>query len=333
MKLNKRNRKIAFSFLSILIILILALFYTVNSDNNRNKKTIRFVTHNSFVFTPKLLADFERKSGYKVQLISLGDVGVMVNKLILTKSNPIGDLVFGLDNTYLPIAKENGIIQDSAIPTDSGEVCFNFDKNWFTHHHISPPKDLNALTKPDYRNLTVIENPNTSSTGLAFLAATVEKYSAANWPKYWRALQANGVKVVNDWESAYYTDFSGSSGKGNYPIVLSYDTSPADEIRAKGKSQDGNLLDGCFKQTEYVALLTGSKNITGAQVLEKYLLSSEFQSSFPSTMYMFPINPKITLPQSWRKAVVRPTKTYGDTLPISQQENSWLTTWNEIFHG
>jgi thiamine transport system substrate-binding protein len=327
--LSSRNQKIILSIAVILALLVISIYYKV--IQNKDTGEIRLVTHNAFVFEPSLLKSFEAESGDKVKLIQIGDVGTLTNKLILTKNDPLGDLVFGLDNTFGPIAQKAGLLQSKLIPTDSGEVCFNYDLNYFSTHKINPPKDLSDLTSSRFKNLIVIENPNTSSTGLSLLAATEGKFSSSEWKGFWTGLKANGVKIDNDWEKAYYSDFSGSSGKGNYPIVLSYDSSPADEIRSNGKSQTQNLLDGCFKQTEYISILKGAKNIVGADKLIKFILSPNFQKSFPTTMYMFPINSNIPLPKEWNMAVTRPAQTYGDTLPIARLENKWLYSWNQIF--
>jgi thiamine transport system substrate-binding protein len=190
---------------------------------------------------------------------------------------------------------------------------------------------VNDLTKPAYKNLTVVENPNTSSTGLAFLAATVDKFGASGWQGYWKSLKTNGVKVDDGWESSYYTDFSGSSGKGNYPIVLSYGTSPADEVRASGETQTANILDGCFRQTEYVGVLKNAKNSVGAKAIVNFLLSPAFQKSFPPSMYMYPVAKGTPIPASWSKYTQQPAKTNGDHLDFNANRKDWLSAWSAIF--
>ncbi len=329
-KLNPRNRLYLILIFLLIVILTSVAFLSVNKINSKNNK-IRLVTHNAFVFEPKLLRLFESRTGYKIELIQIGDVGTMVNKLMLTKNDPIGDVVFGLDNTYLPIAQKNQIIFGIPTATDSGEVCINYDKNWFQEHKINPPTNLEDLTSPKYRHLLVIENPNTSSTGLAFLAATEGKYQNGDWINFWNALKSNQIKIDNDWEKAYYTDFSGSSGKGAYPLVLSYNTSIADEIDSKGNPRTGNLLDGCFRQTEYIAPLKNGKNPKGSKSLIEFILSKDFQSTFPTQMYMFPVNKNASLPKNWQNVIVRPKSTYGDNLPIIAEESKWISAWNKIF--
>ncbi len=265
-----------------------------------------------------------------MKLIQAGDVGTLTNRLILSKKAPFADAVFGIDNTFSTLANQNNIIDGKLVPTDFGDVCFNYDKLWFAAHKIPAPTSISQLTEPQYKGLSVVENPNLGSTGLSFLAATVGKFGSS-WPSYWQALKANGVKIDNGWESAYYTDFSGSSGKGSFPIVLSYATSPADEVRSNGQSQTSSILDGCFAQTEYVGVLKNAKNPSGAKAVIKYLLEPKFQKSFPSTMYMFPIVGTTPIPSDWSKFAQIAPKTYGDHLDFSANRKSWLAKWNAIF--
>ena len=86
-----------------------------------------------------------------------------------------------------------------------------------------------AHRRPQYRDLLVVENPATSSPGLAFLLATVAEFGEDGWADYWSALRDNGVEVVDDWDQAYYERFSGASD-GDRPLVVSYGSSPPAEV-------------------------------------------------------------------------------------------------------
>jgi thiamine transport system substrate-binding protein len=325
----KFSRKILIVFSSIIAAGLVLIF--INISGNSRPKDVILVTHDSFVMSKELITDFDQSTGYNLKLLKAGDAGSLTNRLILTRNSPIGDAVFGIDNTFAGIATSNEIIAGSLKPTDFGDVCFNYDKIWFSLHKIAAPTSVKDLVLPKYRSLTVVENPNLSSTGLAFLAATVDKFGTSGWQPYWNSLKSNGVKVDNGWEAAYYTDFSGSSGRGAFPIVLSYASSPADEVRANGESQTSTLLDGCFRQTEYAGVLKNSKNPAGAAAVVKYLLGSKFQASFPSAMYMYPIVTGTPIPNSWSKFTQIAPHTYGDNLNFNTNRKSWLTKWSAIF--
>lgn len=325
----KFSRKLLVGF-SLFLIVGLA-FVVINVSGNKAPKDVVLVTHDSFVMSKELIADFNKTTGFRLRLLKAGDAGSLTNRLILTKATPIGDAVFGIDNTFAGVATSNHVINGPLSATDFGDVCFNYDKAWFTKKKFAVPSSISELTLPKFKGLTVIENPNTSSTGLAFLAATVDMFGNSSWPSYWQSLKKNGIKVDNGWEAAYYTDFSGSSGKGAFPIVLSYASSPADEVRADGQSQTATILDGCFRQTEYAGVLKNAKNPDGAAAVVKYLLSPKFQASFPGTMYMFPIVKGTPIPSSWSQFTEIAPHTYGDKLDFNANRKSWLAKWSAIF--
>ncbi len=292
----------------------------------KSSNDLVLVTHDSVVISKSLIARFEKSSGLKLTIVKAGDAGALTNKLVLTKGDPIADAVYGIDNTFIGKAEDNGILEKSTVTAiDYADICFNYDKTWFEAHAIATPKTWLELTQPRYKNLTVIENPTTSSTGLGFLAATVARFGEGKWQPFWSALKANGVKVDAGWEDAYYTDFSGSAGKGDYPIVLSYSSSPADEANTAA------ILDGCFRQTEYAATLTGSKNPTGAAKLIEWLGSLEFQNSMPASMYVYPVNKQAATPESWATKAPEATSSLGENLKISQRREAWLKQWGNLF--
>ncbi|MFZ2227193.1 MAG: thiamine ABC transporter substrate-binding protein [Candidatus Nanopelagicaceae bacterium] len=315
------------SILGVAALLVLA----VKISGTGEIKDLALATHDSFVMTPAQIKDFNTKTGYNLKIVKLSDAGSLTNKLVLTKDSPIADAVFGIDNSFAGVATKAGIIDGKLVATDYGDVCFNYDRKWFESHKIAAPTSVRDLTKSLYKGLAVIENPNLSSTGLSFLAASVELFGEQEWPTFWKNLKANNVKVDDGWEAAYYTDFSGSSGKGAYPIVLSYATSPADEVRTDGKSQTVAITDGCFRQTEYVGILQNAKNPQGAEKLIEYLLTPDFQATFPTSMYMYPAVAGVAIPESWATFAGKVGSTYGDTLDINSNRKSWLATWSEIF--
>lgn len=325
----KFSRKFFIGLSAILVVGLVVI--AVNLTGTKKIKDVVLVTHDSFVMSKQLIADFDKTTGYNLKLVKAGDAGSLTNRLILTKAEPIGDAVFGIDNTFAGLATSNHIIDGSLSATDFGDVCFNYDKAWFAQHKFAAPASISELTLPKFKGLTVLENPNTSSTGLSFLAATVDMFGSNQWESYWKDLKKNSVKVDNGWEAAYYTDFSGSSGKGAYPIVLSYASSPADEVRADGQSQTASILDGCFRQTEYAGVLTNAKNPAGARAVVKYLLGSKFQASFPGAMYMYPAVAGTPIPAAWKSFTQIAPHTYGDKLDFNANRKTWLAKWSAIF--
>ena len=299
------------------------------AEQTANKVTL--VAHDSFAISDESIAEFEASSGFELEIIRAGDAGSLTNRLVLTKDSPIADVAFGIDITFRGIADENGIIEGELVPVDFADVCFNYDRVWFEERGITPPDSWRDLAKPAYNSLTVVTNPLSSSPGLAFLASTVAAFGEDSFEQYWRELRDNGVGVASGWEEAYFTEFSGSSGNGDYPIVLSYCSSPAAEIREDGKSQTVALLDEGFRQTEFVGVLAGAKNPGGANALVEFLLGESFQNTMPGLMYVYPVNPDAVIPAEWAEFGPAATSTIGEDLSIATHREKWQTKWSAIF--
>ena len=316
--------------------------------------TVVLVTHDSFAVAPKVLKAFEASSGLTVKQVAPGDGGALVNQLILTKDSPLGDAVFGIDNSFASRAIDAGILEPyrspdlpaatdpyaadhtgSLTPIDVGDVCVNVDHAWFAKKGLAEPVTLEDLAKPAYKDLLVVENPATSSPGLSFLLATVGAFGTDGWQPYWASLAANGVQVTKGWEDAYSVDFSGSAGHGPRPLVVSYASSPPSEVPdGAATAPTGALLDTCFRQVEYAGVIAGAKNPAGARQLIDFLLSSPFQTGIPDQMYMYPVDPTAPLPATW--ATFAPLATKPFTVPadqISAHRDAWIRAWTTTVIG
>lgn len=317
--------------------------------------TLRVMTHDSFSASEPVVQAFEQANNVKLEFIKSGDAGAMLNRAVLTKSSPQADVMYGVDNTFLSRALDEGVFEPyaspaladipadlqldashSALPVDYGDVCINYDKAWFNTKGLALPQSLADLTKPEYKDLLVTENPATSSTGLAFLLATIAQYGADGYLAYWQSLKANGLVIVNDWEAAYYTNFSGSSGRGAQPMVVSYGTSPAVEVYYADppvkESPTASLVGSgmCFRQVEFVGILKGTPNRALAEKFVDYMLSVQFQEDIPLQMYVFPANSKAALPQVFTDNIQKADQPASlDPAVISANRDAWLSAFTE----
>ena len=293
---------------------------------------VRLAAHDSFVIGEELIAQFESETGYELEILRLGDTGAVTNQLVLTKNAPVADAFFGIDNTFLGRAESEGVFVDDATAIDYSDVCFNYDLEWFEQEALDAPLSWRELVNEEYRDLTVITNPNFSSPGLAFLASTYAAFdSATEVESFWVALESNGVKVAGSWEDAYFSDFTRYGG--NHPIVLSYASSPAAEVLDDGTPGSEALRVECFRQTEYAGVIEGSANESGAAALVEFLGSPEFQASVPEAMYVYPAVPGIEIPESWAAFAQPATSTIGENLDINANREQWLGDWSTIFDG
>jgi thiamine transport system substrate-binding protein len=314
-------------------------------------KRVVLVTHESFVMSKELQKQFEDESGYDLVVKASGDAGALTNKLVLTKDDPTGDAVFGIDNTFGSRAIDEGVLAPYAAtlpagadayalagdddhdltPVDIGNVCVNIDDTWFADHGVPEPQTLDDLVKPEYKDLFVTPGATTSSPGLAFLLTTIAAYGADGWQDYWGNLMANGAKLTQGWSDAYEVDFTQGGGGGDRPIVLSYDSSPAFTTDDQGGTTTSALLDTCFRQVEYAGVLAGAQNPDGAKALVDFMLSREFQESLPDAMYVFPVDSGAALPPDWAKFAPQPGHAYTvDPAEISEHRDEWLRDWSDV---
>lgn len=322
-------------------------------------KTVTLVSHDSFAVSDTVLKAFTEQTGYTVKVLKSGDAGTALNKEILTKGSPQGDVFFGVDNTLLSRALDNGLFtpyeakgldrvadevrldaeKHRVTPVDTGDICVNYDKKYFADKKLAPPKTFADLTKPAYKDLLVVENAATSSPGLGFLLGTVGTFGESGWQDYWKKLDANGVKVVDGWEQAYNEEFSGSAGGkkagADRPLVVSYASSPPVEVLyaepQPAEAPTGVATGTCFRQIEFAGLLQGAKNEAGGKALLDFLIGDAFQKDMPLNMFVNPVVEGTELPELFTKhgAVVEKPATVAPKT-IADKREQWVRSWSSL---
>ncbi|MET8410583.1 thiamine ABC transporter substrate-binding protein [Streptomyces sp. NPDC005195] len=357
--MSTKKRTTAAVFAALGLVTLSACGSSGSGDKAADAGTVTLVSHDSFAYSKSVLHAFEQESGYKVRVLEDGDAGQAVNKAILTKDNPQGDVFFGVDNTLLSRALDNGLFQPyepkgsgqiaqeyrvdeekhRVTPIDSGDICVNYDKAYFSKRELAPPTSFDDLVKPAYKNLLVTENASTSSPGLGFLLGTAAKYGDAGWQGYWKKLKANGVKVVDGWEQAYNDEFSGSAGgkkaKADRPLVVSYASSPPAEViyaDPKPKTAPTGVASGtCFRQVEYAGLLSNARNTKGGKALLDFLISFRFQEDMPLNMFVYPVRETAKVPEVFVK--FGPQAEHPETLApaeIAKNRDQWVKSWTSL---
>lgn len=316
--------------------------------------TITLMSHDSFDASPEVIAAFEQANNVKIEFLRSGDAGAALNQAILSKANPLADVFFGVDNTFFSRAIEAGIFESYAspmladipgalkldpenrlLPVDYGDVCLNYDKGWFEEKGLTPPNDLEDLLKDEYKGLTVVENPATSSPGLAFLLASVAHFGDPGYLNWWQQMVEQDVLVVDGWEDAYYGQFT--RYEGTRPIVVSYASSPPVEVYfADPPVSDAPTAavigaGACFRQIEFIGILAGTQKRAMAEKLVDFLLSRQFQEDIPLKMFVFPANQKAALPEVFQKyAQLSPNPATLPPANIAAKREQWINAWNEI---
>ena len=316
--------------------------------------TITIVAHDSFTPSEGIFDAFTDRTGLRVEVVRAGDAGQVVTAAGLTPGNPVGDVLWGVDTTLLSRAIDDGIFEPyespnlaamspdvvatvpgrEATPVDTGEVCINYDVEWFASRGAEPPATFEDLADPRMRDLLVVPSPLTSSPGLAFLLGTIAEFGDG-WEPYWQQLRDNGVLVVDGWTEAYTVEFSGSSGAGTRPIVVSYATSPPAEVLFADPPVDeaptAVATATCTRQVEYAGVLRGTDQPDGARLLIDYLTGPEFQADLPLTQFVHPVRRDVALPDVFVRWAARPADPILlDADAVSANRSAWLERWTDL---
>jgi thiamine transport system substrate-binding protein len=321
---------------------------------------VTLMTHDSFAVSDEVLAELEQEHGITLNVLRAGDAGQVVNQAILARDAPLADLLYGVDNTFLSRALAAGIFeayrspllehvpvalqldpQQRVTPIDYGDVCLNYDKQAFGAE-LAAPTRLADLADPRYRGLLVVENPATSSPGLAFLLATIRLFGEGDgeggesydWQDYWADLVANDVLVVSGWEEAYYGHFS-AAGEGDRPVVVSYATSPVAEVLFADPPVDepptGVVTDGCFRQVELAGILAGTDQGPAARTVIDFMLERRFQEDVPLNMFVFPANAQAQLPDVFAEHAAQVDAPLTMTpAVIDAGRERWIEEWTDL---
>ena len=324
-----------------------------SSQQAAGPATVTLLTHDSFVVSQALIDQLKTETGITLKITAAGDAGAMVAGAVLASGAPSADAMFGIDNTLLTKAVDARVFSpytsknlDSVIPAlqkdtgdgvvtpiDYGDVCINIDDAWFAKNKLAKPTSLDQLVDPAYKDLLVVEDPATSSPGLAFMLATIAKYGD-QWTKYWDKLNQNGVKVSGSWTDAYESAFSSTGG--TYPLVVSYATSPPAEIvyaenPKPTKPTTSVLTDGCYRQVEFAGVLRGTQNEQAAQQVVDWLLSEGVQADVPLSMFVFPARTNTPLPEVFTKFAAKvPRPAQLPASGVNANLKKWLSEWGQV---
>ncbi len=319
-------------------------------------KDVTLVAYDSFTLPKETLAAFQAETGMTVKVLTNGDTGELFNKAILTKDKPLGDVLWAVDNTILDRAKNSGIFaahtsateaeldpalvalaKDASLtPVDYGDVCINYDKAALTKLGVAVPTSFEDLTKPEFKDQLVVEDPSTSSPGLAFMLGTIAHFGVDGWEKYWEELRTNGVKVVSGWSEAYEGSFSAGGKSGDRALVVSYASSPPAAVLygtdPNATEAPTGVVDAtCFRVSEFAGVLKGGPNPEGAAKLIDFLTRTDVQEQLPLNMFVFPANTKAVLPKLFVDFAAKPTSPL--TLApedISKNREDWIDAWTKV---
>lgn len=287
-------------------------------DNSQRTDEVVVYTYDSFAGEwgpgPQLAKAFEEKTGLKCTMIVVGDGAQILSRTILEGSDPQADVVVGVDNNQVDLARSSGVLEpyqprdaETIIPEElrltDDWLLTPYDWSYFAMIHdsrsdVPPPSSLQDLTKEVYRKKLILMDPRTSTPGLGFVAWTVAVFGD-KYLDYWKALKPNILTMAPSWSTGY-----GFFTAGEAPLVVSYTTSPAYHVEYDEGDQFKAIIfpEGHPLQIEGAALVKNAPNADGGRLFLDFLVSREAQEMLPLTQWMYPVNPQVELPASYQAA-------------------------------
>jgi thiamine transport system substrate-binding protein len=318
------------------------------------QRVVRVVSYDSFTPTKEVIERFTAETGIAIEILPKGDTGTMLNTSIIAKDEPFADVIWGIDSTFLSRAASSGLLKphgiaapptqpslqpsvgaDLVVPVDTSEVCVNADTAKLPG---SQAFGFESLIDPANKGTFVVQNPASSAPGLAFLLATISKFGETGWREYWEALRRNDVKVVNGWDEAWNTEFSGA-GAGARPLVVSYSNSPVASVLfgadpSATTSPIAVLKDTCIDVVEYAGLIANTDNPDASAVLQ-FFLSEEFQKELATSLFVYPSREGVELPEIYSRLGIAPVDSSLtiDPARVQAMRDVWIDEWTETVLG
>ncbi len=319
--------------------------------------TLTLLTYDSFALSKGLLEGFTAATGIGVVVRIGGDSGQMVKSLVTSRATPQADVVWGIGATNLQTAYAGAVLypymartrgdmpsvftklvpNNEATPVAYRDVCVNYDERFLVEQKIRVPTSFEDLIKPEFKGKFVVENPATSSTGLAFLVATINHFGETGWQPFWTALKANEVKVVDSWAEAYQSNFTAGNpaglAPGTFPLVVSYGSSPASAVALSANPAATEALTGvieatCVRDVEFAAIVIGTRHQAEATQLMEFLSSVPVQEDVPLSMSIYPANTKARLPKTFTDFALNPPNPIAlDPKQTDINKNLWVNQW------
>lgn len=318
MKASYLSFFVSISILSYMCAMPLAAAGKGSGASGSAQAELTVYAYDSFVADwgpgPELAKRFEAKTGVHVNMISCGDAAQVLSRAALEKASPSSDILVGIDNNLIDMARRAGILEpyksplaDSVVsrdlvlandwlltPYDWGAFAIIFD----TASGIKPPSSLEDLAKSEYAKKIILMDPRTSTPGTGFLAWTIASYGK-DYPGYWKRIKGNILTLAPSWDAGYALFTSGEA-----PLVISYTTSPAYHLETEKSTRYRALVfaEGHPVQIEGIGLVKGARNPAAAKAFIDFMITDDAQSVLPLTQWMYPVSRSVKLPDSFSAA-------------------------------
>jgi len=313
-------------------------------------------TYSSFASwgaAPFIEEAFEKKHDVDVQFVATGDARMMLTKLLTEREagRPGADVFVGVGSVDLSMARGEDLFvpltgedipnlasvredllidpTNSLIPYEHSYVTLVYDSQVLAVEDV--PLTFEQLLDPKYKKMLILEDPRTSSVGLAFLLWTIHQYGDPGYLDYWRKLLPNVLTITQGWSAAYDLFLAREA-----PIVVSFSTDTAYSVIEEGSARYKVMLLNSqgYRSIYLMGIVKGTKQQGLCKELLDFVLSPEVQERISTTEWMFPANRKTLLPVLfYQNAVFPPDPVMVPSERIGENLDRWLLEWAGIIVG
>ncbi len=329
-------------------VLLLTLFLascnkSKDSTNHRNKpenNVLTILTYYEIEESGLLditLSDFVTKNKCEIVLEVVENPYELVNKIV--NKDIAYDIVLGVDNTiFSKIAEEDYFLQYKSDNTRFTDTDIVFDSSFritaVAYGYLAilydsmfidkPPATFGKLQDGIWKNQFLLSHPQSSTQGLGMLLWSISAFGENGYGHFWRSIKNNVHTITEDWDYAYSMFLSGEA-----PMVIGYSTTPLAFVELEKNNRYSSFFpeEGSFRHFMGIAISSDSKNTTLAKKYVDYSLSRDFQFYISTTLWLYPVNIRVNLPDSFDGVSV-PNNVMNDNTRVDKSKiDGWIDRW------
>lgn len=322
-----------------LLKIVITILISCSSFSLQAIPTLTIYTYNSFISDwgpgPRIKPAFEQICNCKLKIIGLNDGVMLLNRIRIEGKNSQADIILGLDNNLIDLAKKTGLFTNSHVDINKLNLPIKWDNNIFIPYNYGyfafiynkkritkPPKSFDELINSLQPWKIIYQDPRTSTPGLGLLL-WIQKIYGKNSAQAWKKISHKTVTVTKSWSESY-----GLFLKGESDFVFSYTSSTGFHLLDDKKNNYAVALfsEGHYLQIEVAAQLASSKNPKLIQQFMQFMLSPIFQKTLATNNWMYPVI-NIPLPNVYKKIPVPKKSLQFNAEDITQYRNKWIYLW------
>lgn len=339
--MGNRSRLTVFVILAVSLVFGLLFAREMLNGNKLPRaemtdRKLRILTYSTFVGPmgpgPEIFNTFKKQNNCDIDVVSVNDAGLLLERLKLAPASQPFDLVIGLDQYLLgeaaaqfqwkalSVANPGELHSEAVAFGTSPFIPYDWSPLGFIYRQgeVEPPREMKDLLKESYKGKIALQDPRASSPGLQFLN-WVRDVQGAKTPEYLQALKPSVQSVSPSWSFSY-----GLFMKNQASLVFTYLTSLVYhwENEKDLRFQMASFKEGHPVQVEYAAVTANCRDCALAEALVLSLLDSQNQKIIMKRNFMFPVVKGIESTEEVFKKLP-PLKTRATSNSMGKDLNDW----------